>query len=509
MKHNYKILLKFMVAGLMFSGCSKYLDVNTDPNRATDANITPELIFTQAEMAVGGRQASGDFLFLDHWVGYSGQNGTFAPQQNEITYNIDNNFADPIWTSHYNVLFDLYQAQVKALAENNDAIAGASMVLSAKLWQELVDLYNDIPYSQAFNVNQYPTPVFDKAQSVYTALQGKLDSAIVYLGNAAPKSFGAADIINHGNLGLWIKFANTMKLRLLVHQSQVSGFDPSAEITKIVNTGGPLGAGESISVNPGFVNDVNKQNTFYSNFGWTPTGVVATSSDNANDFIVTQLGADADPRLGRFFYPVGFSGNSFAGAKYGDDVGNIPTAAGLSYFGPGLVGGINSSNAGDGTGAVQNQWIMPSFESLFLVAEATARGWYPGVDSNAYKAAVTESFVWLGVPNADSAAAAYMVNNADANFTASAGATPTSKATFIVYQKYLSLTLIDPLEAYADIRRIPAAVPTGYISIAPGNSHTTLPLRLPYAQSEYTTNSTNALAEGTINIYSSKIFWEP
>jgi hypothetical protein len=48
-----------------------------------------------------------------------------------------------------------------------------------------------------------------------------------------------------------------------------------------------------------------------------------------------------------------------------------------------------------------------------------------------------------------------------------------------------------------------------YISKASGNSHTTLPLRLPYPSSEATTNGTNLAKQGTIDIYSSKLFWEP
>ena len=397
MRHNNKFLLKLTLVALTFASCNKYLDVNTDPNRVTDANITPELLFTQAEVSVGGRQASNNFIFLYHWVGYSGQNGTFAPQQNEISYNIDFSFGNAVFVNHMDVLFDLYLAKTKALVTGNDAVAGASMVLSAKLWQELVDMYGNIPYSQAFQVGLYPTPAYDKAQDIYNDLQLKLDSAITYLEEPTLSSFNTADVIAGGHTDVWIKFANTMKLRLLIRQSEVSGFNPAAEIAKIEAKGGVLMAGESISVNPGYVNDVNKQNTFYSNFGWTPTGVVATSSDAPNNYIVTRLQNDADPRLSRFFYPVGFTGNTFAGAVYGDDIANIPTATNLSYFGPGLVGNINAANQGDGSGASQSQWIMPSFESMFLYAEAVTRGWFPGSDTAAYKAAVTESLAGLGL----------------------------------------------------------------------------------------------------------------
>ncbi len=506
---NNKIYFKLMLVGLTFAGCNKYLDVNNDPNRVTDANVTPELIFTQAEVAVGARQASGDFLFLEHWMGYSAQNGGFAPQQNEVSYNIDPSFGNTLFVNHFDVLFDLHQAEVKGLATGDTTLTACSMILESKLWQELVDLYGNIPYSQAFQVNTTTTPGYDNAQDIYNALQLKLDSAVTYLQNTTvSNAFSKADVIATGNTSLWIAFANTMKLRLLIRQSQVSGFDPTADANKIVANGGPLGAGQTIADNPGFVNDVNKQNNFYAAFGWSPTGVVSTGSDNANNYIVSILGGNADPRLGRFFYPVGFSGNTFAGAVYGDNVGNIPTQANLSYFGPGIVGNINGNNQGDGTGAVQNQWIMTSFESMFLTAEAIARGWLPGTAQTAYEAAVTESFVWLGVPDANTAATAYLASPAG-SWATNAGVTAASQATFITYQKYLANTMIDPLESYSDLRRLNMLTDDSYISEAPGKISNTLPVRLLYPQSELTTNGTNVNKQGTINAFTSKLFWEP
>jgi len=92
---------------------------------------------------------------------------------------------------------------------------------------------------------------------------------------------------------------------------------------------------------------------------------------------------------------------------------------------------------------------------------------------------------------------------------ANAGVTVTSQATFITYQKYLANTMIDPLESYSDLRRLNMLSDDSYISQAPGKISNTLPVRLLYPQSEYTTNGTNVNKEGTINAFTSKLFWEP
>ena len=249
-------------------------------------------------------------------------------------------FGDGTFQNRYNTLFDLHQAEVKGLARGNIDLAAASIILSAKLFQEVVDLYGDVPYSQAFQTDKYTTPIYDPAQSIYTALQGRLDTAITYLTNNAPSNaFATADIINHGDVSKWIKFANTLKLRLLIRQSEVSGFDPSAEIAKIQNGGNVidniLGAGESITVNPGYVNDVNKQNPFFGAHGWTPSGVGADQATNANNYIITILSNTNDPRIERFFYPGGFDpANGFVGNIFGDPIATLFQASASSYFGP-------------------------------------------------------------------------------------------------------------------------------------------------------------------------------
>lgn len=482
--------------------CKKdYLNVNSDPNRVTDDNITPELIFTQAATTVGIRAVGGqagseggktDIQYAENWVGYMAAAGDFAIDQIETTYNIDFAFADNAWQRDYAVLFDLSLVKTKALANNNKVLAGAAMILSAKMFQELVDTYGDAPYSQAFQTQVYKHPAYDKAQDIYTALQLSLDTAISYMDETAPASFANVDIVNHGDQTKWQKFANTLKLRLLIRQSEVSGFNPAAEIAKIQNKGGVLGAGESVSVNPGYSNAQFKQSPFYGNYGFTTTGNKAAQGFTPNNYIINILLSTNDDRITRFFTPVG---GNYIGCDYGLVTGN-PFGAQASYFGPGVA-----------RSADQDQWLYPSFESMFLQAEAIARGWMPGDAKTAFENAITESFVWLGVDDAEAAAAFYIANTDEANW-GNAGENVDEQVRFIAFQKYIAMCCIDPREAWADQRRL-HFLPEGYISINPSRLEDELPLRLLYPQSEYTTNSESVLAVGTINQFTTKLFWQP
>lgn len=519
MKYFNKFLIAALVLSVAVTGCKKsYFDVNNDPNRPNDENIKPELIYNNAAVTTGARMAASDIAFINRWIGYWSTSGDFAIDQQETSYNIDFSFSDATWRNQYDVLFDLYKVQQKSLAANDLCLAGASMILSAKLWQDLVDVFGNVPYSQAFK-DSIQSPKYDKGEDVYAALQDSLDNAIQYMKQENPQSgflsvrtlvkIAIPDTKWDANLDVaqiqqqWIKFANTLKLRLLIRQSEKGGQNAD-ELTKIQANGGVLGIGESVSVNPGFSNSVDKQSSFYQNYGLTPVGNQASTNTKANNYFVGLLkGSNDTLRLKRFYKAISSEKNhpdwaaAIVGTNYGQQTPANPGNSNSSDMGPGL--------AGD---ASQDQWILPSFESMFLTAEAVARGWLPGDPQTAFEGAITESFVWLGVPNATTAAKAYITNTAEAQWK-NAGSSALEKAQFIVYQKYLALEGVDAIEAWSDIRRLNMLPDDGYITHNPSALQEKLPVRILYPQTEYTTNAVNVKAQGTIDQFSSKIFWQP
>jgi len=290
----------------------------------------------------------------------------------------------------------------------------------------------------------------------------------------------------------WIRFANTLKLKLLTHQSEVPGFDPTAEAAKIKANGGVLRKGETVSVNPGFTKATNKQSPFYDNYGFTVNDADAAPSVRANVYFIDLLEDNGDPREQRYFSDVS---GKYVGTTYGLTAGNPTAASGVG--GPGMASSPS-----------QDAWIMTSVEALFIKAEALQRGW--DIDpkgttaAQAYDDAVTESFIFLGVPDAETEAATYL-----GNFPY------TGNISDLIFQKYMSLAGIDPVEIWSDLRRLGFDIiplvndGDSYITANPGTLSTTeIPSRLLYPQNEYTTNASNAHAEGTINQFTSKIFWD-
>ncbi len=495
-KATFKFILFASALTIGLAGCKRELDINKNPNTVTESNITPALILPNALHNVGSQTSLG-YGWLSNWIGHWSPSGSYNPNTEESTYNITSSFQETKWANVYNALFDLDVIQEKAKANGEGFYTAIAMIMKAHLFQNLVDLYGNIPYKQAFKSLEFPSPAYDKAEDIYADLQLKLDTAINIMDTARVGSAEErVDIVFEGEQDLWIKLANTIKLRLLIRLSEINP-NPTAELAKIVAKGGVLKSGQSAAGNPGYLNDENKQSPFYATYGLTPSGNQANEYYRANNYIITVLKTNNDARLAYFFKPAASPlspSNPFVGTVYGADSDTDFNGDRTSNIGSGLVKSFD-----------QDQWIITSVESLFLQAEAIARGWLSGNAATAYDEAVTESFIWLGVPKADSAANAYMTNNSSANW-ANAGTTADSRAKFIVAQKYIALTGINSLEAWNDYRRlgVPANIP---LSVNPGRGSRTLPVRLIYPSAEYAVNSANVQGQGSITAQS-KIFWD-
>jgi hypothetical protein len=498
-KHFNNFLFSTLLITTGMVGCKKDLDINRNPNAVTESNITAELILPNALHGVGA-QTAGGYGWLANWMGYWSPSGTYNPSTEESTYNITNTFQEPKWTGIYNVLFDLDNAEKRAEATNQSFYRSMAMIMKAHLFQNLVDLYGNVPYSQAFKPLEFPTPAFDKAEDIYADLQVRLDTAINLLKTAevTTKAAEEVDIVYHGDAELWTKLANTLKLRLLIRQSEVNP-NPTAELAKITANGGVLMSGESAAVNPGYINDVGKQSPFYSVYGLTPAGNEANEYYRANAYAIEKLVNSGDPRLGYFFEPAKNTPGTFKGTVYGSNPDVAFSGDLTSNIGPGLVKSFD-----------QPQWIVTSVESMFLYAEAVARGWFAGDEKAAYEAAVTESFLWLSLDDADAetmeeAAAEYLAQANIAKWE-NAGTSMQSKVNFIVHQKYIALTGINPLEAWNDYRRlgVPADVP---LSVNAARGSRTIPVRLLYPLSESAVNAANVQVQGDMTPQS-KIFWD-
>ncbi|HTJ50727.1 MAG TPA: SusD/RagB family nutrient-binding outer membrane lipoprotein [Cyclobacteriaceae bacterium] len=499
MKFRYKILLVSLTVAIGFTACN--LDINDDPNRITDKNITGTLLLVSGYQGTAQRIASGNLTFIHNWLGYWSNSGSFAIDQTETTYNITPGFGNTLWANLYGTLFDLTLSKRKSLEAGDSVAAGAAIILSARLWQDLVDTYGNIPYSTAFSYTVNPHPTYDDGKDVYIGLMKSLDSAVMFMGAKALVSWPNYNLPKINGVALtqkqWIQWANTLKLRLLIHQSEVNIFDEDAELAKIdATSAGFLDA--TVFFNPGYTKSTNKQSPFYANYGKTVADADAAPSVKANNYFLGLLNNDGDVRLDYYFV------SPVVGTNYGAATGNPLNASGV---GEGLAKGND-----------QDAWLSTDIESYFLQAEAIIRGWtsasYGGTKDELYQKGVSASFDFLGADASD--LSDYLANYPypGVNPGGLDTSTPDGELKALLYEKYKSMCGIDVMESWTDLRRVGYDIlpNDGYLSVnpskMPGTDSDKIPVRLLLPQNEYTTNSENALKQGTIKQFETKIFWD-
>ncbi|GGB24931.1 SusD/RagB family nutrient-binding outer membrane lipoprotein [Puia dinghuensis] len=488
----------YMAAALLLlsAGCSKdFFDINNNPNSAT--STTPELVLPNALKVTVGTELTG-FTYLCGWMCYWAPSGSYAISASDVaSYHQTNDTYSGSWTTYYRNLEDYNYIEAAAKLQNKPFFIGAAKIMKAFVFQQLVDLYNDVPYTQALQGTSVITPKFDAAQSVYEAIATQLDSAVTYMQNPSATATANSDIMFGGSTSNWIAFANTLKLRILMRQTQMSGRASyiQAQIAKITANGGGFLTTDAL-VNPGYAASSGQQNPTYGYFV-TLTGLPTSGGQadywRAAQYSIAFMMNNNDIRYKYIYSPS--SGGTYVGDVLGS-LNNIP-GSGSSSMGPGIL----KSNG-------QSAVMISLAESYFLQAEANLRGWLgaAGADATNFNNGVTASFAYLGASAGAADTLETQSGNKQTNY--SACTTFDEKLACIIRQKWVAMNSITPFEAWSDYRRLglPADIP---ISLSPYRDGPNIPVRVLYPTLEYTTNATNVGAEGTINGHTSKIFWMP
>ena len=486
------------------SSCDKYLDVNTNPN----APITgkPEQVLAGAIIETARIQARDIPAFANYWAGYWAASGSYS-QSNDVvrTYNLNFTSFQGTWDDLYLNInnYNSVEVAAKQLKFYDYYIAVAKIMKSLNA-HTLVDIYGDVPYSDAIKGFSSLRPKYDNAKDIYQNLAVQLDSAVIIIKNAkTPQPLDpGADPMFGGDTKKWIKFANTLKLRILVHQSQVAGLDGyiKTEVAKIVaNGGGFLGASEDARINPGYTKANDKQSPFWESNGQGVDGSTGSRDYNRpSAYALKFFQTPNDPRIDYLFRSPGDDPGTNSATTYkAIPFGALPTTD---------LGSTQTSGMGIGvlSGPGQDFVLFTAAESYFLQAEAAQRGYLTGNAKTFYQSGITESFKLLVVDDAVNAAATYYALNVnDISWDASA-----DKIEAIITQKWAALTFINGLEAWTDYRRlgIPKDVP---LSVDPNRiGGGKAPVRLLYPQTEYNYNSTEVSAKGTISQFDTRIFWD-
>ncbi len=394
-------------------------------------------------------------------------------------------------------------------ATTDESILSVAQIVKAAAFQRVTDAYGPIPYSQIGADGKVTAPL-DSQREVYEKIFEELSAAVATLmEHRASRISAAADKVYAGDLEKWIKFANSLKLRMAMRLSYVDPATAEARAKEAVDTSeGKLGVMVS-----------NDDNAYLSGININPFYVVAYQYNGGE----TRVSADlinymkswSDPRIGIYANKCTLSG--YTSDYWGLRIGNqYPITTGQAY---------SNLNVKQSDPIL---WMNVA-EVMFLRAEAALRGWdTQDTAENYYRRGVTLSFEERGAGDAASYLSSYTqvgsYNDPQGSYSfrpdtqcvpAWNSYDPELQLEQIITQKWIA---IFPLghEAWAEFRR------TGYPKLAASPVNLSggdvadgkFARRLTYPSDEYSTNGVNLNRAISQNLpdggdrFSTHVWWD-
>ena len=475
-----KRILILCVGFFLLGSCSDLTELNVDtknpeivPANSLIANATVELFDLMSSPNVNVNNLR---LWSQHWA--------------QVSYNDESNYelvernvnGRTFRTLYATVLRDVREARTlinasESLLEehkrNQLAIIDVIEVMSYTI---LVDIFGDVPYSEAFD-SENVTPVYDNDASIYSAMASNLDGAINALsGNAGD----AGDLVYGGDADAWKRLANSYKLRMAIRMAD--GDDSTAK--NMAESAVSSGVFDSNADNFEIQYESSTPNT---NPMWEDLVESGRSDFVAGNTLVDYMNDLSDPRLGFYFK------QNVTDETTGDVV----------YKG-GIVGAVNSFTANSQIGAILHEATMPGTimgytEVLFLLADAAERGYNVGGSAeDFYSAAVANSILeWGGSQQ--------MADDYLAQSNVAYGSASGTWKEKIALQKWIAM-YNQGLEAWTTFRMYdaPAMNLADIAATVPPNRYT-------YPTTEYSVNTANVEAAGSAmggDDLFSKVFWD-
>lgn len=486
---------------LIATGCTKKFDqINTNKNSIPTVGATEfPFLFAKAQSVATVNQGSyqvAQNLFADQYAQYFACVATYFPS--------DRNVIRMDWVgANFNPYYTQMMPQLQTILTTADpsspehALADIVWVLG---FHKATDYWGPIPY---FSAGEPATSVpYDSQDKIYDDFFKRLTAAVDVLNaNTGAQPFGSFDLIYGGNVSKWIKFANTLRLRLAVRISNVDPARAKAEAEAAF-------AGGVLTTSPD-----DDALILRSLKGGDGNGLSIMSDWNEfrmSAAMESVLKGFDDPRLPVYFLPDGATAENPDGNGQYDGVRNGLTSTQLTET-INLAG--NNSHVGarwasSPFGGVSNhletpQNVISTAEAYFLRAEGALLGWnMGGTAQELYEAGITNSMKQWGITDGTEiqdyingttqpvAPNDYLNSDPMTDIVVKWSADPEVQKEQIATQKWLAL-FPDGMEAWADYRR------SRYLNLYPvansdnpdiTNTSTQYIRRIPFLDSEKLVN---------------------
>jgi len=415
-------------------------------------------------------------------------------------------------------------ADMQAYGSNNNQIQTARIMMAYQ-FNIMADTWGDIPYysygsdNEAFHAlqmgdipgdEQILEPAYATQEAIYADILNELKAAAESL-SEAENGFQQGDNIYHGDVALWKKFANSLRLRVALKISDVNASLANEHIDDALSKG----VFESNADNAGFTYESSATNAAPMYTSWNVDnrsdfalglsfaqllkGENVMGHDNSNPITSNPFSGITDPRI--HIYANQNSDGNYVGMPIAESSDEAATIRFESLPGDAII------NTPDYT-----EYLMEYAEVEFILSELN--GW----DQGHYEAGIRASMERWGVPADD--------------IDAYIDAVPAANEENVRTQKYIALYL-QPHTAWQEYRRtgypqtlIPPFTDYSVTNPADGASYNftfspipaeiqqtqDLPYRMKYPDQEYTLNGTkNKEARDRLpngDTQASKLWWD-
>jgi hypothetical protein len=465
---------------MIVSSCNKFEELNTNPNEPT--SVTPDVVLPGAIRQSVNASVDASYLVGNIAAQINGK--TLRLEVDAYTWNAFPSY----WTEWYEALTNIKTLEGIAINSNNEVLEGVAITLRAWIFETLTTAYGNIPYSEAIGGEDLNfTPVYDEQSFIYSDLLSELERAegLLTSGNGTI----GGDLLLNGDAAKWQKFANSLKLRLLMHAGDKIS-DVGGQFSKIFESGDYISS--------------NADNVALTYTGSSPNEFPLVPL-KIGDFDAVALSKTArdiltsfdDPRLMRYARPDNDDYSTYDPALFTGDVNGTGACDSLTgsrlgsqyYNYPGFV-------SADNLGLPMAQGIIMTYAEVeFILAEAAANGWINSDIETHYKAGISASMEYHQVDLALFAWTDFedFYNNSGVAY---------SEVTDIWQQKWIAL-FFHGLEPYFEVRRWYVLGGNSFDGIpflepACGNENNDmLPLRFLYPGEEQSANAENYQAAVT------------
>jgi len=487
-----------LVTAIGISSCTdKFEEYNTDTSRLTelDASAVGNAFAASQHRGTMFSWQLFNSLFGDLQAQYFGNIAQNFPSDRNVMVG---NWLNGAWNGFYNqvpALLGVLENTAPGGKAANPAIFAIANIWKCRMYQPMTDYWGPIPYSGVGN--GLKSVDYDAQDVIYKDFFTTLAKATADLQAYKGKNvLGSNDLIYAGDVDQWIRFANTLRLRMAI---RVSIVDPALAKTnaEAAVAGGVMETNAHDAYIKTTANNINSMNQATA---WNEFRMSA-----AMESVLTGY---ADPRITKYFAPIEGTTSTYKGIRNG-----------FTQVELGLPANQNTklSNVNDRfLPANQNTnpfEVIMSAEAWFLRAEGVLRGWNMGAGTakSFYEKGIETSMKQWGIADAGAIAAYSASLNTPVAVTGAVvspaltdipvlwSANPAKQMEQVITQKWIALWP-NGAEAWAEYRR------TGFPKLYPRMNSESLFVskdqvvrRVPYVIGETQVNATG-LATGVTKL---------